>query len=163
MALGDKAVDGGAAPNLLRPGLDKGQVVVASDGIAIPAGQASINVRTHYIDTEQATEIADRAKAMRDGVTTLRVIERGEERDPLADIASVVGDASRLRTQDVLKRLANLNEVAYGKWSFIDLKRVLEGTGAEPYKSDSVMVVSRDRLTRALTNRDGDGSASADG
>jgi S-DNA-T family DNA segregation ATPase FtsK/SpoIIIE len=160
MALGDKAVDGGAAPNLLRPGLDKGQVVVASDGIAIPAGQASINVRTHYINTEQATEIADRAKAMRDGVTTLHVIERGEERDPLADIAAVLGNAPRLRTQDVLKRLANLNEDAYGKWTFIDLKRVLDGTGAEPYKSDGVMTVSRERLARALTNRDTEGSVS---
>ncbi|MGV9497383.1 ATP-binding protein [Streptomyces sp. NPDC003642] len=161
MALGDKAVDGGAAPNLLRPGLDKGQVVVASDGIAIPAGQASINVRTHYIDTEQATEIADRAKTLRDGVTTLHVIERGEERDPLADIAAVLGNAPRLRTQDVLKRLANLNEDAYGKWTFIDLKRVLDGTGAEPYKSDGVMTVSRERLARALTNRNTEGSASA--
>uniref|UniRef100_UPI0009C10D5D cell division protein FtsK n=1 Tax=Streptomyces viridosporus TaxID=67581 RepID=UPI0009C10D5D len=60
MALGDKAVDGGAAPNLLRPGLDKGTLVVASDGIAIPAGQSSITVRTHYIDTATATAVAER-------------------------------------------------------------------------------------------------------
>ncbi|MEU3143879.1 ATP-binding protein [Streptomyces sp. NPDC006999] len=162
MALGDKAVDGGAAPNLLRPGLDKGTVVVASDGIEIPAGQASITVRTHYIDTETATEVAERAKRMRDGVTTLRVVERGQERDPLADIAAVVGDAPRVRTKDVLTRLSTLNADAYGGWSFIDLKRVLDDAGAEPYKSDGVMVVSRDRLTRALTNRDGEGSASTD-
>ncbi|MGV9571229.1 ATP-binding protein [Streptomyces nigra] len=163
MALGDKAVDGGAAPNLLRPGLDKGTLVVASDGITIPAGQSSITVRTHYIDDDAATAITDRAKALRDGVTTLHAIERGEERDPLADIASVVGTASRVLTQDVLKRLAALNADAYGKWSFIDLKRVLDGTGAEPYKSDGRMVVGRDRLTRALANRDSEGSASADG
>ncbi|MGV9557647.1 FtsK/SpoIIIE domain-containing protein [Streptomyces sp. NPDC003522] len=162
MALGDKAVDGGAAPNLLRPGLDKGTVVVASDGITIPAGQASITVRTHYIDTEAATALADRAKALRDGVTTLHVIERGEDRDPLADIATVLGDASRVLTQDVLKRLAALNADAYGRWSFIDLKRVLDGTGAEPYKSDGRMVIGRDRLTRALANHDTDGSASTD-
>ncbi|MFJ4988145.1 ATP-binding protein [Streptomyces sp. NPDC088732] len=161
MALGDKAVDGGAAPNLLRPGLDKGTVVVASDGIAIPAGQASITVRTHYIDTDTAAGIAERAKAMRDGVTTLRVIATGEDRDPLADIAGVVGDAPRVLTQDVLKRLATLNAGAYGGWSFIDLKRVLDGTGAEPYKSDGRMVIGRDRLARALANRDTDGSASA--
>ncbi|MGW0163811.1 FtsK/SpoIIIE domain-containing protein [Streptomyces sp. NPDC003343] len=160
MALGDKAVDGGAAPNLLRPGLDKGTVVVASDGIEIPAGQASITVRTHYISTDDAKEIAARAKALRDGVTTLRVIERGEERDPLADIASVVGTAVRVRTMDVLTRLAALNSDSYGKWSFIDLKRVLDGTGAEPYKSDGVMVIGRDRLARALANRDDEGSAS---
>jgi S-DNA-T family DNA segregation ATPase FtsK/SpoIIIE len=161
MALGDKAVDGGAAPNLLRPGLDKGTVVVASDGIPIPAGQASVTVRTHYIDTDTAAEIADRAKALRDGVTTLQVIERDQERDPLADIADVLGDASRVLTQDVLKRLAALDGDAYGKWSFIDLKRVLEGTGAEPYKSDGRMVVGRDRVHRALDDRDETGSASA--
>ncbi|MFV0129063.1 ATP-binding protein [Streptomyces sp. HMX112] len=163
MALGDKAVDGGAAPHLLRQGLDKGTLVVASDGIEIPAGQASITVRTHYIDDEQATAITDRAKALRDGVTTLHAIERGEERDPLADIATVIGDAPRVRTKDVLARLAALNTAAYGGWSFIDLKRVLDHAGAEPYKSDGVMVVSRDRVAHALANRDTEGSASADG
>ncbi|RST19339.1 ATP-binding protein [Streptomyces sp. WAC05374] len=161
MALGDKAVDGGAAPNLLRPGLDKGTVVVASDGIAIPAGQASITVRTHYIDTDQATAIAGRAKALRDGVTTLTAADRGEERDPLADVAAVVGDAPRVLTQEVLKRLTALDAKAYGGWSFVDLKRVLDGAGAEPHKSDGRMVVSRDRIARALANRPGDGSASA--
>ncbi|MEU3549328.1 ATP-binding protein [Streptomyces longwoodensis] len=160
MALGDKAVDGGAAPNLLRPGLDKGTVVVASDGIAIPAGQASITVRTHYIDTDTAGEIAERAKRMRDGVTTLRVIDRGEDRDPLADIASVLGDASRVLTADVLKRLSALNEDAYGTWTPGDLRRVLEAAGAEPYKSDGRMVVGRDRVMRALANRDTEDSAS---
>ncbi|MEU6217216.1 ATP-binding protein [Streptomyces sp. NPDC047022] len=162
MALGDKAVDGGAAPNLLRPGLDKGTLVVASDGIEIPKGQSSITVRTHFISTDDAKEIAARAKALRDGVTTLHVIERGEERDLLADIASVVGTTARVRTKDVLQRLAMLSEDAYGKWSFIDLKRVLDHAGAEPYKSDGVMVVGRDRIARALANRDADGSASAD-
>ncbi len=163
MALGDKAVDGGAAPHLLRPGLDKGTLVVASDGIEIPAGQSSITVRTHYIDTDTATEIADRAKALRDGVTTLHVIERGEERDPLADIAAVIGTAARVLTADVLKRLTALSEDAYGRWTPGDLKRVLEDAGAEPYKSDGRMVVGRDRVARALANRDTEGSASADG
>ncbi|MDQ1016373.1 FtsK/SpoIIIE domain-containing protein [Streptomyces afghaniensis] len=161
MALGDKAVDGGAAPNLLRPGLDRGTLVVASDGITIPAGQSSITVRTHYIDDDAAKAITDRAKALRDGVTTLHAIERGAEHDSLADIAAVIGDAPRVRTKDVLARLATRNADAYGGWSFIDLKRVLDDAGAEPYKSDGVMVVARDRVARALANRDG--SASADG
>ncbi|MEU3225169.1 ATP-binding protein [Streptomyces sp. NPDC006976] len=161
MALGDKAVDGGAAPNLLRPGLDKGTLVVASDGIEIPAGQASITVRTHFIDTDTAALITARARAMRDGVTTLHVIERDEERDPLTDIATVIGDTNRVLTQDVLQRLAVLSEAAYGSWTHADLKRVLDGTAAEPYKSDGRMVVGRERIARALANRDTDGSASA--
>ncbi|MDQ0832788.1 S-DNA-T family DNA segregation ATPase FtsK/SpoIIIE [Streptomyces achromogenes] len=163
MALGDKAVDGGAAPNMLRPGLDKGTLVVASDGIKIPAGQASITVRTHYIDDDAAKAITDRAKALRDGVTTLHAIERGEDRDPLADILAVLGDASRVLTADVLKRLTALNADAYGRWTPGDLKRVLEDAGAEPYKSDGRMVVGRDRVARALTNQGDQGSASADG
>ncbi|MFC9632080.1 FtsK/SpoIIIE domain-containing protein [Streptomyces mirabilis] len=162
MALGDKAVDGGAAPNLLRPGLDKGTLVVASDGITIPAGQASITVRTHYIDDDAVEALAERAKALRNGITTLHVVDNDREvRDPLADIASVVGTDTRVLTQDVLKRLAVLAPDPYGKWSFIDLKRVLDGTGAEPYKSDGRMVIGRDRLARALADRDERGSASA--
>ncbi|WP_406355746.1 ATP-binding protein [Streptomyces sp. NBC_01635] len=160
MALGDKAVDGGAAPNLLRPGLDRGTLVVASDGITIPAGQSSLTVRTHYIDDDAAEAITDRAKALRDGVTTLHTIDRSQEHDPLADIAAVIGDAPRVRTKDVLARLATRNPDAYGGWSFIDLKRVLDDAGAEPYKSDGVMVVARDRVARALAHRDTEGSAS---
>nr|WSW60113.1 ATP-binding protein [Streptomyces sp. NBC_00998] len=161
MALGDKAVDGGAAPHLLRQGLDKGTVVVASDGIAIPAGQASITIRTHYIDTDTAGVIADRAKALRNGIVTSHTIPDADEHDPLADILTVLGTDARVLTQEVLKRLAALNGKAYGRWSFIDLKRVLDGTGAEPYKSDGRMVIGRDRIARALTNRPDEGSASA--
>ncbi|MEU6524518.1 FtsK/SpoIIIE domain-containing protein [Streptomyces sp. NPDC046924] len=162
MALGDKAVDGGAAPNLLRPGLDRGTLVVASDGITIPAGQSSITVRTHYIDDAAAEAITDRAKTLRDGVTTLHTTHHGEEHDPLADIAAVIGDAPRVRTKDILTRLSTRNTDAYGGWSFLDLKRVLDDAGASPYKSDGVMVVARDRVARALTNRDTNGSASTD-
>ncbi|MBE8471632.1 FtsK/SpoIIIE domain-containing protein [Streptomyces justiciae] len=161
MALGEKAVNGGAAPNLLRPGLDKGTLVVASDGIDIPKGQSSITVRTHFIGDDDAKAIAARAKAMRSGVTTLHVIEKGVERDALADIASVLGSDARVRTQEVINRLAALDADAYGGWSFLDLKRVLDAAGAEPYKSDGRMVVARDRVTTALANRDADGSASA--
>ncbi|MFD7788782.1 ATP-binding protein [Streptomyces nojiriensis] len=161
MALGDKAVDGGAAPHLLRQGLDKGTVVVASDGITIPAAQASITVRTHYIDTDTAAVIANRAKALRSGVVTAHTVPDAEEHDPLADILTVLGTEARVLTQEVLKRLAALNGKAYGRWSFIDLKRVLDGTGAEPYKSDGRMVIGRDRLARVLANRPDDDSASA--
>ncbi|MET8447417.1 FtsK/SpoIIIE domain-containing protein [Streptomyces sp. NPDC005209] len=164
MALGDKAVNGGAAPHLLRQGLDKGTLVVASDGIAIPAGQASITVRTHFIDDDAAQNIADRAKALRAGITTLHAVaSEQEERDPLADIAAVLGTDTRAGTQEILKRLSVLDARAYGKWSFLDLKRVLAGTGAEPYKSDGRMVVAADRVARALADRDADGSASTAG
>ncbi|MFD4545534.1 ATP-binding protein [Streptomyces sp. NPDC058466] len=162
MALGAKAVNAGAAPHLLRQGLDKGTLVVASDGIAIPAGQASITVRTHFIDDEPAAEIAARAKALRDGVATLRAVDRGEERDALADVADVLGDAPRLRTNEVLKRLHALDPSTYGdQWTNDRLKSLLEEHGEEPKKSHGVMVVHRDHVLRALANRDAEGSASA--
>lgn len=161
MALGDKAVEDGAAPHMLRQGLDKGTLVVASDGIDMPTGQSSITVRTHFIDDEPAVEIADRARALRDGVTTLRAIERGEERDPLADIVAALGEASRLPTTDVLKRLAMLDQDTYGTWTNGDLKRVLEAQGEEPKKSHGRMVVHKDHVLRAIAHRDADGSASA--
>jgi S-DNA-T family DNA segregation ATPase FtsK/SpoIIIE len=163
MALGEKAVNGGAAPHLLRQGLDKGTLVVASDGIEIPKGQSSITVRTHFIGDEDAKAITDRAKALRNGVTTLHSIDRGEKRDPLADILAVLGDAARVLTADVLKRLTALSTDTYGRWTPGDLKRVLEDAGAEPYKSDGRMVVGRERVTRALANRDTEDSASAGG
>ncbi|MEU3341389.1 FtsK/SpoIIIE domain-containing protein [Streptomyces sp. NPDC006668] len=161
MALGAKAVNAGAAPHLLRQGLDKGTLVVASDGIAIPAGQASITVRTHFIDDEPAAEIAARAKTLRDGVTPLRAVDQGEQRDELGDIAGVLGDAERVLTRDILKRLDALNHDAYGDWTFADLKRVLEAVGVEAYKSHGLMNIRRDDVMRALVDRDADGSASA--
>ncbi|QCD56673.1 ATP-binding protein [Streptomyces hawaiiensis] len=161
MALGEKAVNGGAAPHLLRQGLDKGTLVVASDGIDIPKGQSSITVRTHFIGDDDAKAITDRAKAMRAGITTLTVVGRGEERDALADIAAAIGDVKRPFTQDVLKRLAMLNEDTYGGWTNGDLKRVLEANDVEPYKSHGRMVVRRDDVLAALANRDDEGSASA--
>ncbi|MBJ6625706.1 FtsK/SpoIIIE domain-containing protein [Streptomyces sp. I4(2020)] len=161
MALGAKAVNAGAAPHLLRQGLDKGTLVVASDGIAIPAGQSSITVRTHFIDDEPAAEIAARAKTLRDGVATLHAIDRAEERDPLADVAAVIGDAARMRTDEVLKRLHALDTAVYREWNNVRLKRLLEEHGEEPKKSHGVMVVRRDDVARALANRDAEGSASA--
>ncbi|WP_069772381.1 FtsK/SpoIIIE domain-containing protein [Streptomyces sp. LUP30] len=160
MALGEKAVNGGAAPHLLRQGLDKGTLVVASDGIEIPKGQSSITVRTHFIGDDDAKAITDRAKALRNGVTTLHAIDRGEKRDPLADILAVLGDEKRVFTQDVIKRLSVLDADAYGRWSFGDLTRVLDAAGTEAKKSHGRMVVRADDIARALAERDADGSAS---
>lgn len=154
MALGDKAVDGGAAPHLLRQGLDKGTVVVASDGIDIPAGEASITVRTYFIDTDPAKEIAERAKQARSGVATVHQLETVKDVDPLADILAALGAAPRMRTQEVLQRLAERNPGFYREWKYGDLKEFLEGFDAAPYKSDGVMVVGRQKVVDALAGRE---------
>jgi S-DNA-T family DNA segregation ATPase FtsK/SpoIIIE len=154
MALGDKAVDGGAAPHLLRQGLDKGTVVVASDGIDIPAGEASITVRTHFIDTDPAKEIAERAKTARNGVATVHQLEVVKDVDPLADILAALGTTPRMRTQEVLQRLTKRDEAYYREWKHGDLKDFLEGFDAAPHKSDGVMVVDRQKVRDALVKRD---------
>lgn len=161
MALGDSPVEAGAAPHKLRQGLDKGQLVVAGSGLELAPGQVSVNVRTHYIDADDAAVIAERAKALRSGITTLRAVDHGEDRDPLADIVTVLADAPRLLTSDVLKRLAALNADAYDGWTNGDLKRVMEAEGEEPKKSHGRMVVHKDHVLRAIAHRDTAGSVSA--
>ncbi|MFF2640331.1 ATP-binding protein [Streptomyces niveus] len=153
MALGEQAVSGGAAPHKLRQGLDKGTLVVAGDGIQLAPGQASITVRTHYIDGDTADEIAQRAKDRRAGVTTRSVLQPAEDVDTLADIRQVLGDQPRMRTQEVLQRLTELNHAYYDGWTFPDLKRYLEPLGAEPYKSEGVMTVSTSRVLDAIDER----------
>jgi S-DNA-T family DNA segregation ATPase FtsK/SpoIIIE len=162
MALGDKAVEGGAAPHLLRQDLDKGTVVTNGSGMKLPAGQSSITVRTNFIDKPEAAEVAARAKALRNGTATSDGVPVEEEHvDPLVDIAAVLGDEPRVRTQEVLHRLTARNSDRYRKWGFADLKEVLDDARAAPRKSDGVMVVDRERVLRALANRDD--SASEDG
>ena len=155
MALGDKAVNGGAAPHLLRQGLDKGTLVVTGDGIKLTPGQSSMTVRTHFIDDTAAIEITDRAKTARTAVITRANTEKTTDQvDVLADIAAALGDATRLRTQEVLAKLATANPGEYRKWTFPDLRRVLEAVGAAPYKSDGQMVVARARVLEAMAERD---------
>lgn len=154
MALGDKAIDGGAAPHLLRQDLDKGTVVTNGGGTKLPAGQSSITIRTHFIDTPEAAEVADRAKALRRGTATRAGMPDQEPRvDPLVDIAAVLGDEPRVLTQEVLKRLSARDPGRYGEWTPGDLKEVLDAAGAPSYKSDGRMVVGRERVMRALANR----------
>ncbi|MCX3290041.1 ATP-binding protein [Streptomyces sp. NEAU-H22] len=154
MALGDKAIDGGAAPHLLRQGLDKGTLVVAGDGIKLEPGQSSITVRTHFVDDDQAEEITDRAKTLRSGVSTLHKLAPVRDVDPLADILAVLGTERRMRTQEVLQRLAERDPGIYRSWTNANLKEFLDEYDAAPYKSDGNMVVGRDRVRDALAKRD---------
>jgi S-DNA-T family DNA segregation ATPase FtsK/SpoIIIE len=163
MAIGDSAIDGGAAPHKLRQGLDKGTVVVAGDGIKLAAGQTSVTVRTHYIDEDDAKEIANRAKQRRTAVATRNAAESAEDVDPLADIAAVIGDQPRMLNQEVLQRLAERNPGQYREWTFPTLKKLLDDVGHGEYKTDGGrMHVSRDRIARALVERDQDDEESGD-
>lgn len=155
MALGEAPVDAGAAPHKLRQGLDKGQLVVAGEGIQLPPGQVSENVRTHFIDGDDAAVIADRAKALRSGVTTLHAVEADEDRDSLADLATVIlANEERVRTPEVIHRLKNLAPSFYRDWDGSRLRRVLTDHGEDTGVYQGYPVVHRNRVLRALDGRE---------
>lgn len=154
MALGEAPVDAGAAPHKLRRGLDRGTLVVAGEGIKMDAGQSSVTVRTHFISGKDAAVVTERAKARRNGVTTLSVVEAPEEVDVLTDVLAVLGTEPRVRTQEVLQGLAQRNPGQYKGWTFGDLTSVLEEAGAAPHKSEGVMVVARKRVEDAIAARE---------
>jgi S-DNA-T family DNA segregation ATPase FtsK/SpoIIIE len=154
MALGDKAVDGGAAPHLLRQGLDKGTLVVAGDGVELPPGQASITIRTHFVDTDEAHEVADRAKRLRTDARRAKAAAVEQSRDHLEDLALVVATEERVRTPEVLHRLKNLHAPTYSDWDGSRLKKLLIDAGEDTDTYTGYPVVKRNRILRALANRD---------
>ncbi|GAB3671253.1 FtsK/SpoIIIE domain-containing protein [Saccharopolyspora tripterygii] len=142
-------------------------------GTAMASGFASRPglLRAFYVKREkgvdQVTPVVERALALREGQqpadTAAQPTDDGEQLDPLADIATVIGDKARMRTQEVLQRLAELNPHAYRDWTFTALREVLADADAEPYKSGGVMQVSADAVRQAITERhetsDGDETA----
>lgn len=78
--------------------------------------------------------------------------------DHLADIHEVVRADVRVRTQTVLRRLADLNPQEYGGWSFARLAEVLTEHGLTARKYNGTMVVRAADVASALTRRDPDDS-----
>lgn len=160
MAVGDSAVDAGAAPHKLRQGLDKGTLVVAGDGVKLTPGQPSATVRTHFIDGDAAKELAERAKARRAGVETQDPADPAEDVDHLTNVLEALGDGKRIQTQEVLRRLISKHPHAYDGWELHDLTRVLREAGAEPKatRADNgktgVVCVSRARVEAAHEARE---------
>lgn len=157
MALGDAAVNDGAAPHELQQE-HKGTVVITGPGVPYQQGQTSEITRTHYINGSDGAEIAELAKELRVSPIRAGATER-EPRDHLVDIGRVVGESQqpRVGTTEVLHRLKNLDEVEYRPWTHERLTAFLKPLHAAPYKSGGVMVVSAARVQEALTDRDENG------
>lgn len=154
MALGETVVEAGAAPHKLRMGIDKGMLVLsAGDAVALPSGQSFVTVRTNYVSGKDAVAIADRAKALRKPVTT-RSGEQDDQPDldVLADVAALLGDAPRMKVQEVLQRLAEQDE-RYREWTNADFKAAMEAEGAENYPYNGVTHVHGGRVREALARR----------
>jgi S-DNA-T family DNA segregation ATPase FtsK/SpoIIIE len=157
--LGTGAHKQGISATALVPGEDVGTAMAT--GFATRPGL----LRTHHIrkekGTDEITPIVARAVALRDeaGISAAPAApaaERAPEVDPLADIAAVLGDTARMRTQEVLQRLAERRATVYRGWTFAKLTEVLAEVGAAPYKSGGHMVVATSTVHAALTERDRD-------
>jgi S-DNA-T family DNA segregation ATPase FtsK/SpoIIIE len=117
-------------------------------------------VRCHYVKkdaaTDEITPVVKRAMALRDGITPAATPAVAEKADHLADIRKVMGDADKMRTDEVRQRLTERNPAEYRSWTAQDLTAALTEAGAPPRKSNGVRVVDRDMVLKALAERDSD-------
>ena len=157
MVLGEDAVKAGAAPHRLRRGIDKGVVVATGEGVDFPVGQAHMTVWTHFIDGDDAIAIAGRAKDRRAAVQSRTGLHDAAEAelpplDVLADVAALIGDAPRMRTQEAMQRLAERDE-RYREWTDADFKAAMETAGAPTGPYEGRMHVHGGRVREAMARR----------
>ncbi|MFE9170863.1 cell division protein FtsK [Streptomyces kebangsaanensis] len=165
-AVGDQvANDGLLGSGKYKAGIRATELVPGQDvGTAVTYGFTSKPfevIRSYYVardpekGIDQVTPVVERSLGMYEGTGPVDV-PAFEVADPLADILAVLGERSRMRTQDVIRGLADRNPGEYGGWSFRDLKRVLDECGHGEYKTGGVMHVSRQRIVDAIADRDED-------
>ncbi|MCR3719927.1 MULTISPECIES: zonular occludens toxin domain-containing protein [Prauserella salsuginis group] len=117
-------------------------------------------LRSFYVDQNDAHRVTRRAMQLRNQTELPEPEpEEGTQLDPLADIAAVMGDKPRMRTQEVLQRLAEHNRAAYGEWTPNRLTEYLADYDAEPYKSGGLMQVAADKIRDAIAQRDDNGES----
>jgi S-DNA-T family DNA segregation ATPase FtsK/SpoIIIE len=146
----------------LRPGEDRGTAVT----VGLTANRFEL-VNTFYVafdeDRDEVSPVITRAMALlEDAGRTIPTDEPEDNEaqesgaDHLADIHAVVRGETRVRTQVVLRRLAELNPDEYEGWSFHDLRGALAEGGVAARKSDGVMVIRAADIARALAEREED-------
>ncbi|MGV9707484.1 cell division protein FtsK [Streptomyces sp. NPDC003483] len=151
--LGSGKHKAGVTATTLIPGEDVGTAVTV--GFSSKPFEV---VRAHYVardpdkGIDEVTPVVERAMGLYEGGAAVEE-PMFQPPDPLADVAAVLGDETRVLAQEVLHRLAARNPEAYGAWGPTDLKRALEPYGAEQYKSNGLMVVARDRVQDAVLER----------
>jgi S-DNA-T family DNA segregation ATPase FtsK/SpoIIIE len=141
-------------------------------------GEAPRIVRGFYIDAPAAEKIALRARALRDHAGTLTGHALGHEPgtgpsyDLLADVAAVVTEP-KLWSETVVTRLAALRPAVYGPWAALepDARAAQLTTALKPYgvrtgqvwgttgdgKGANRRGITRDDITKAITERNGNG------
>ena len=105
MVLGTSAYKNGIRATTFRPEVDAGI------GYLVGASSQTQVVRAYYLDMAATEKIAARARALRERAGTLSGAALGEDtgvpqRDVLADVLAVLGDASGMHWQPLADRLA---------------------------------------------------------
>ncbi len=106
---------------------------------------------------DELTPIIERAVKLRQeaglttGPATAPAPAPAARRDLLEDLLHVLHGHKRMRTQEALAALTELDRAHYGTWTFARLADELPAD-ARPYKSDGVMVLSTARLHEAHTD-----------
>ncbi|MFD9192969.1 cell division protein FtsK [Streptomyces phaeochromogenes] len=118
-------------------------------------------IRSYYVRKEagidEVTPVVERAMKAYKNEEGVFEVPTFAPVDPLADIAAVLGHETKMLTMDMLRGLQDRNPVAYGSWSFRDLKAVLDDAGHGTYKTGGgKMHVSLDRILEAIAARDDD-------
>lgn len=153
MSVGEAAVDGGAAPHRLRRGLDRGTLVVSGDGIPLPPGAASMTIRTHFVDGDEATELAERAKALRAPVRTADSAEQEKPRDLLDDLDEVLG-VEVIKSADAPALLRDLAPDHYRNLSGVQLREQLAKVGVRVPSTGNLWPLDPAAVRSALARRD---------
>jgi DNA segregation ATPase FtsK/SpoIIIE, S-DNA-T family len=118
-------------------------------------------LRWHLVDyspergVDEITPVVDRAMKALGGEQSAALDPEPADAafDPIADIAGILGDAPRMRTQDVLERLRALRPGEYRDMDFTKLTAVLRTAGAEPHKSSGISTVDGAKVRVALADR----------
>jgi len=166
-AVGDQvANDGLLGSGKYKAGIRATELVPGQDvGTAVTYGFTSKPfevIRAHYVardpekGVDEVTPVVERAMKAYKNDEGVWEVPKFDVADPLTDIAAVLGHEPRMRTQDVIHGLQDLNPTEYGNWSFRDLKSVLDNAGHGEYKTNGKMHVSLDRILDAIAARSED-------
>lgn len=160
------AADMGARPQDLRPGRDAGTIVATGEFDDIPEGMAFLIAKSHYVSTQDAYGVIARAMEIleRHGRTP-RAALPAAARDPLVDMAAVLGDHPRLTTRAMLHGLVELDRRFYGEWTFQTLHEQFRFKDPDYEitlgKSNGQTVLRPDDIAAAITER-GDRAGSSE-
>lgn len=140
----------GVTATKLNPATDIGTAVT----VGFSANPFDI-ARFHYNNDEQAAAVLARAMKSFEGEQAAALDPESAEPqfDPIEDIAEILGDEPRMRTQEVLEQLRAMRPAQYREWDFRKLTAALREAGAPPYVSSGKATVDAAKVRAVLDAR----------